>query len=74
MKRKIQLSDFSFEKIGHDHYNVTYTSPASSTFHPCLMKQWSTVVDDMSLIDATKNSDRPKIKDLEHLKWLCKNK
>ena len=74
MKTKIQLSDFLFEKISYGRYKVTYTSPLSSTRFSVLVKQWSTVIDDMTLIDATKNSDSPKVKDLEALKWLCKNK
>nr|DAT09613.1 MAG TPA: hypothetical protein [Caudoviricetes sp.] len=74
MKTKIQLRDFSFEKISYGRYKVIYTSPLSSTRFSVLVKQWTTVTDDMPLIDATKNCDKPKVKDLEALKWLCKNK
>jgi hypothetical protein len=45
---------------------VTYTSPVTG-------KQWTTAIDDMSIIDATKNNENPKKKDLEMLKWICKN-
>lgn len=64
--KKIQLSDFNFLSSGYGHYKVTYTSPATG-------KQWSTTVSDMTIIDATKNADEPKRKDLEALRWLCKN-
>lgn len=66
MKTRININDFSFQFIGYGHYRVTYTSPATG-------KQWSTTVNDMSLIDATKNAEEPKRKDLEGLKRACKN-
>ena len=66
MQTKTQLSDFNFQFSGYGHYRVSYTSPAPG-------KQWSTVIDDMTLIDVTKNADEPKRKDLEALKRLCKN-
>lgn len=59
-------SDFQFFKSGHGHYNVIYTSPVTS-------KKWAKVTDNMPLIDATKNEDAPKRKDLEMLKFICKN-
>lgn len=65
--KKISISDFEFRMAGYGHYRVTYTSPVTG-------KQWSTVINDMTLIDATKNSENPKRKDLENLKWICKNK
>lgn len=67
MKTRISILDFKFMIAGYGHYRVTYTSPVTG-------KQWSTTVNDMPLIDATKNCDNPKQKDLESLKWLCKNK
>lgn len=63
--RRISKSDFRFEFSGHGHYKVTYTSPAT-------FKEYKTVVSFMPLIDATKNSEEPKVKDLIHLKQLCK--
>lgn len=45
MKTKTQLSDFNFQFSGYGHYRVSYTSPATG-------KQWSTVISDMTLIDA----------------------
>jgi hypothetical protein len=66
MKNSIQLSDFNFQFTGYGHYKVTYTSPRTG-------KQWSRTTTDMQLIDATKNSDSPKIADLNSLKSFCKN-
>ena len=64
-KQKIQLSDFTFFSAGYGYYNVYYTSPNTQ-------KSWVTKTNDMQLIDATKNSDNPKLKDLNHLKRICK--
>ena len=66
MKKRISISDFTFNFSGKGHYKVTYTSPITS-------KKWSRTTSDMPLIDATKNSESPKIKDLNSLKYLCKN-
>ena len=62
---KIQLSDFSFIFQGRGHYSVTYTSPTTR-------KEYKTTTSDMPLIDATKNADTPKLKDLVRLKNICK--
>ena len=62
----ISISDFRFKFTGYGHYRVTYISPKTG-------KSWDTITTDMPLIDATKNSENPKIKDLKHLKWVCKN-
>ena len=64
---KTKISDFEFIIHGYGHYKVTYTSPATG-------KKWYTVTDDTLLIDSTKNEDYPKQKDLEALKYACKNK
>ena len=66
MSSKIQLSDFKFVFAGYGHYKVTYTSPITG-------KQWTTTTNNMPLIDLTKNADYPKIKDLNRLKFTCKN-
>ena len=63
---KTTLRDFDFTFAGYGHYKVTYTSPKTG-------KQWSITTTDMELVDATKNSDEPKRKDLEMLKFICKN-
>lgn len=59
-------SDFQFLFSGHGHYKVIYTSPVTG-------KKWTKVTSDMPLIDATKNEENPKTKDLEMLKFICKN-
>ena len=59
-------SDFQFFKSGHGHYKVIYTSPATG-------KRWAKITNDMPLIDVTKNEETPKRKDLEMLKFICKN-
>ena len=66
MSTKIEKSDFSFLFSGYGHYRVTYKSPVNG-------KEWTTVTNDMPLIDATRNCDEPKRKDLETLKRVCKN-
>ncbi len=66
MKRKTQLSDFDFYPSGYGHYKVVYTSPITGN-------KWQVVTNDMPLIDATKNADEPKRKDLDSLKWMCKS-
>ena len=62
---KININDFRFEIVGYGHYRVTYTSPVTG-------KQWTAVTNNMPLIDATRNSEEPKKKDLEQLKRVCK--
>ena len=66
MKTRISISDFKFSFNGHGHYKVTYTSPVTH-------KQWTIVTSNMPLIDAARNADKPKIKDLELLKRVCKS-
>lgn len=63
MNNLIRCFDFQFS--GYGHYKVTYTSPVTG-------KKWSTVMNNMPLIDATKNCDSPLKKDLNTLKDLCK--
>jgi len=64
---KTEKSDFTFRFSGYGHYEVTYTSPVTG-------KRWTTVTNDMPLIDETKNTDEPKRKDLNRLKHICKCK
>jgi hypothetical protein len=64
--RTISIYDFSFSPSGYGHYRVTYTSPITC-------KSWTKTTNDMPLIDATKNADDPLKKDLNTLKYLCKN-
>jgi len=63
---KTTVRDFDFQFAGYGCYKVTYTSPTTG-------KKWSRTTTDMELVDATKNSDNPKRKDLETLKFICKN-
>ena len=63
---KISINDFSFSFAGYGHYKVTYKSPTTG-------KQWTATTNNMPLIDATKNADEPKRKDLEELKYLVKH-
>lgn len=67
MKTQTNISDFSFKFSGYGHYEVTYISPITG-------KKWTTITSNMPLIDDTKNSDDPKVKDLELLKYTCKNR
>jgi hypothetical protein len=60
------ITNFDFTFSGYGHYKVTYTSPKTG-------KQWTRTTDNMPLIDATKNADSPKVKDLNHLKSFCKS-
>ena len=66
MAQKITINDFNFEKSSYGRYIVTYTSPKTG-------KSYVGLVTDMTIIDATKNADEPKRKDLEQLKKICKN-
>lgn len=63
--KRIDITDFQFMPAGYGHYRVTYTSPNTG-------KSWSITTSNMPLIDATKNAENPKRKDLELLKKLCK--
>lgn len=62
---KTELSDFTFTFAGYGHYKVIYTSPVTG-------KEWKITINDMTLIDATKNADHLKRKDLDILKRVCK--
>lgn len=63
--KKPEIIDFSFKFAGYGHYKVTYTSPKTG-------KQWSKLITDMEIIDATKNAEYPKRKDLDLLKRMVK--
>lgn len=62
----ISLSDFYFKFSGYGHYNVTYTSPNTG-------KSWTKTINDMPLIDLTKNAEQVKKVDLQHLKRVVKS-
>ena len=63
--KKISISDFTFVFSGYGHYKVTYRSPIT-------FKEWTRTIDNMPLIDATKNAEEPRRKDLEQLKRIVK--
>ena len=65
-KKSISLSDFNFKMVGYGQWNVTYFSPITG-------KQWTRYTTNAPLIDETKNSDNPKVCDLNRLKKLCKS-
>ena len=64
---KTEITDFTFITAGYGHYKVTYTSPVTG-------KRWTKTTNNMPLIDATKNADEPRRKDLNELKRLLKYK
>lgn len=66
MKTKTTISDFEFAFTGYGHYLVSYKSPITG-------KVWRKTINDMTIIDATKNSDDPKQSDIERLKRIVKN-
>lgn len=60
----ISISDFRFRICGYGFYDVTYYSPVSG-------KAYSGRTHDMPLIDATKHSDSPRVRDLIRLRRIC---
>lgn len=64
MKTKLKLTDFTFVPSGYGHFNVYFTCPDTGGYY-------RGYTNDMPLIDKTKNADRPKIKDLERLRYIC---
>jgi hypothetical protein len=62
---KTNLRDFTFSFRGAGHYDVTYQSPVTG-------RMWKALITDMTIIDATKNSDEPKQVDIDHLKRVVK--
>ncbi len=62
----ISIRDFRFEFCGYGHYKVTYTSPKTN-------KSWTKTINDMTLIDRTKNCEEPLVKDLDWLKKKVKH-
>jgi hypothetical protein len=62
---KTTLSNFTFYPSGHGRYFVTFTSFKTQ-------RKWAKTITDMEVIDATKNTDEPKQKDLNQLKKMIK--
>jgi hypothetical protein len=63
----LSITNFNFYFVSYGHYKVTYTNEKNG-------KQYSKITTDMQLIDATRNEDSPKQKDLQRLKKICKDK
>lgn len=61
----MKKTDFRFLYSGYGAYYVIYTSPKTN-------KQYKAYTTNMFLLDATKNTESPKIKDLQQLKRVCK--
>lgn len=65
MKMKANdLSNFQFNFEGSGHYRVMYQNPRGD-FYVAL-------ITDMTVIDATKNAEWAKAKDIQHLKDMVK--
>lgn len=65
MKNEISKKDFTFTLVGHGCYKVAYKSPKTG-------RVWETCIDDMTIIDKTKNEEEPKKKYLNQLKSQVK--
>lgn len=63
--QKTSINDFYFLFVGHGLYKVTYTSPKTN-------KKYARIITNMEIIDLTKNENKPKLKDLNTLKRICK--
>ncbi|NDV94342.1 hypothetical protein D0T84_05340 [Dysgonomonas sp. 521] len=59
------IRDFEFNIMKYGLYEVIYTSPNTG-------KKWKAVINDMTLIDATKNAKEPRVKKLNELKKKIK--
>lgn len=55
--RSNDLHNFTFVFTGYGHYKVTYKHDVHDDY-------WCATISDMTLIDATKNADCAKLKDI----------
>jgi len=62
---KTLIEDFFFQDHGNNVYKAYYISPKTR-------KKWAAKIDNITLINNTLFSDKPKQKDLNTLKKLCK--
>jgi hypothetical protein len=60
MRTLLSITDFRFILSGYGHYVVIYTDSKG--------KEYSKTIDNMSLVDATKNADYPKQSDMRELR------
>lgn len=56
----MNISNFDFKFSGHGHYKVTYTSNGGKI-------QINAIIDEMQIIDNTKNAESPKGSDIKEL-------
>lgn len=61
------LSQFSFNFSGYGHYVVTYTTPSGRYMY-------RVTINDMTLIDATRNAKWAKLEDIKWLRYACINR
>lgn len=59
------LHNFSFEYAGSGCVKVTYSTDNRGDY-------WITYINEMPIIDATKNAEWAKTKDIEHLRDMVK--
>lgn len=62
------LEGFTFRKVSSGAYQVTY----ESDYDRKVGRYWTACIEDMTIIDETRNADAPKRKDVEHLRYLVK--
>jgi hypothetical protein len=62
-KTYYDISNFTFERSGYGHYKVTYHYPKSG-------RRVTRTIDDMTVIDKTRNAEVPKRRDLILLRNL----
>ena len=62
------LEGFTFRKVSSGAYQVTY----ESDYDRKVGRYWTARVEDMGIIDATKNADEPRRRDVEHLRRMVK--
>lgn len=66
MPISISIKNFYFFPQDNGTYTVIYVTKAG--------KKYRATVDDKELIDATKNTEKPKVADLIRLHDICKQK
>lgn len=60
------LSGFEFWPTGSGSYKVTYVTPNRGDY-------WVATINDMTLIDATKNAEWAKLEDIRNLRYVVKS-
>ena len=62
------LEGFTFRKVSSGAYQVTY----ESQYDRKVGRYWTATINEMPLIDATRNADAPLRKDVDRLRRLVK--